>query len=127
MVRPDDVESVRAREPDGREVILRAHEIAGRALVRVAGSVDVLDRACGADEESAALVRPRLPRVCAEGPQSLRADAERTTLQRLTPLNAQHSAASESAPCATRGRRKVQGRSTTIATPIPPPMHSDAT
>jgi hypothetical protein len=85
MVRPDDVEPVRAREPDGREVVLRTHEIAGRALVRVAGSVDGLDGACGADEESAALVRPRLPRVCAEGPQSLRANADRTTFQRLPP------------------------------------------
>ena len=64
----NDVECLSARDTDCGEMIFRVHEVTGFSLlVLIAGAVDGLDRLRGAEEESTALLRPRLARVRANG------------------------------------------------------------
>jgi hypothetical protein len=103
VVRPNDLEAARACHADGREVILRAHEIPGRGLVEVLGTMYHLDGGTRADQKTATLERRFVS--CVTG---------NFTQQAVSDDHASHG-----------GRYAI--RSTTIATPIPPPMHNDAT
>src|SRR4051794_28556978 len=107
MVGADDIETARAGVADRGEMMLGVDQVVRATLgVQIARAVCGLDRHRRADEKAAALVGPRLTGVSCDGAQHAGGDRHGV-----------HGAALFA--------RQV--RATAMATPMPPPTHSDAT
>lgn len=116
VIEAENVEPLLAGRLDGAEMIVGINLESPRALRDVRGAHAVMHVARGPDQQTAALARHRLTGVRDHFVENVLRDG--------------HVIATDAGTAATeqpRIARVLQSRSTAIAIPMPPPMHSAAT